>query len=100
LGEQERLKIQWTIGASQNLKQIESYIAKDNAKAAIDTVLKIIKSVEMLADNPLMGRTGRIFETRELIIKGIPFIVPYQVKQNHIEILRVFHSSRRWPDSV
>ncbi|AWN75969.1 TPA: type II toxin-antitoxin system mRNA interferase toxin, RelE/StbE family [Legionella pneumophila] len=94
------MKIQWTRGASQNLKQVESYIAKDNPNAAIDTVLKIIKSVEMLADNPLMGRAGRIFDTRELVINGTPFIVPYRVKQNHIEILRVFHSSRQWPDSV
>jgi toxin ParE1/3/4 len=100
LGEQERLKIQWTRGASQNLKQVESYIAKDNPSAAIDTVLKIIKSVAMLADNLLMGRVGRIFDTRELIINGTPFILPYRVKQNHIEILRVFHSSRQWPDSV
>lgn len=94
------MKIQWTRGANQNLKQVESYIAKANPKAAIDTILKIIKSVEMLADNPLMGRVGRIFETRELIIKETPFIVPYRVKQKHIEILRVFHSSRQWPDSL
>lgn len=94
------MKIQWTRGASQNLKQIEQYIAKDNPNAAIDTVLNIIKSIEMLSNNPLIGRVGRIFDTRELIIKGTPFIVPYRVKANNIEILRVFHSARQWPDSV
>ena len=100
MGEQERLKIQWTRGASQNLKQVESYIAKDNPNAAIGIVWKIIKSVERLADNPLMGRVGRIFDTRELIINEAFFLVAYRVKQNQIEILSAFHSSGQWPDSV
>jgi toxin ParE1/3/4 len=76
------VRIQWTKGAKQNLKQVEDYIAQDNPRAAIDTVLKIIKSIEALADHPAMGRVGRIFNTRELIIGGTPYIVPYRVNRN------------------
>ena len=92
------MKIKWTTGASQNLHQIEEYIAQDNAEAAIDIVLKIIKSVELLVDNPSMGRIGRLFNTRELVIGGTPFIVPYRIKSGQIEILRVLHGAMRWPD--
>lgn len=92
------MRIQWTKGAKQNLKQVEEYIAQDNPHAAIATVLKIIKSVEALADHPALGRVGRIFGTRELIIGDIPYIVPYRVKVGQIEILRVLHSAMRWPD--
>ena len=50
------MQIQWTKGASQNLKQVEEYIAQDNPRAAVDTVLKIIKSVELLVDHPALGK--------------------------------------------
>lgn len=92
------MRIHWTQGARQNLNQIEEYIAQDNPHAAMDTVFRIIKSVETLADHPTMGKIGRIFDTRELIIGGTPFIVPYRVKAGHLEILRVLHSAMRWPE--
>ena len=92
------MKIKWTTGGKHNLNQIEEYIAQDNPNAALNTILKIIKAVGMLADNPAMGKIGRIFDTRELIISGTPFIVPYRIKSDQVEILRVFHSSMRWPD--
>lgn len=74
------MRIKWTIGAKKNLNQIEEYIAQDNPKVAVDTVIRIINSIGMLSDNPAMGRIGRIFDTRELIISGTPFIVPYRIK--------------------
>lgn len=94
------MRIKWTKGAKNNLNQIEEYIAQDNPQAAVDTVIKIIKTVGMLSDSPAMGKIGRIFDTRELIISGTPFIVPYRIKPEQIEILRVLHGSMRWPDSV
>lgn len=87
------MKIKWTTGATLNLKHIEEFIARDNPQAAINMVLKIIKSVELLSDNSGMGKTGRLFDTRELIISGTPFIVPYRVKVGQIQILRVFHGA-------
>ena len=45
-----------------------------------------------------MGRHGRIEGTRELVIPGLPYIIPYRVKNNVIEILRVLHAARKWPD--
>lgn len=83
-----------------NLNQIEEYIAQDNPQAALATVLRIIKAVEKLSDNPVMGRAGRIFNTRELIISRTPFIVPYRIKSEQIEILRVLHGSMQWPDNL
>lgn len=94
------MRIKWTKGAQNNLNQIESYIAKDNPKAAVDIVIKVIQTVGMLSDNPAIGRAGRIFDTRELIISGTPFIVTYRIKSEKIEILRVLHGSMKWPDSI
>jgi toxin ParE1/3/4 len=53
--------------------------------------------VDALAEHPAMGRSGRVPGTRELIITGTPYLIPYRVKGKVVEILRVFHGSRRWP---
>ena len=68
--------------------------------AARRIVLRILHDVErLLPDNPHMGRPGRVPGTRELVIAQTPTIVPYRVQREAIQILRVYHSARRWPDS-
>jgi toxin ParE1/3/4 len=47
---------------------------------------------------PLMGRLGRVEGTRELVIANTPYILIYRVKLESVEILRVFHTSKRYPD--
>ena len=54
----------------------------------------------MLADQPSMGRPGRIAGTRELVVTRFPYILPYRVRGSTIEILRVFHTARKWPQQV
>ena len=93
------MQIRWTKGASQNLEHIEEYIAQDNPIAAIDTVLKVIETVELLVEHPAMGRHGRVVGTRELVIANTPYIVPYRVKGSCIEILRVLHGAMQWPEN-
>ena len=64
-------------------------------------VLRILHDVEhLLPDNPQMGRPGRVPGTREFVIPQTPYIVPLYVQRATIQILRVFHSARRWPDSL
>ena len=50
-----------------------------------------------LPGRPAIGRPGRVLGTRELVIGRLPYIVPYRVREKDIEILRVLHTSRRWP---
>ena len=52
----------------------------------------IITSVQQLANHPSMGRAGRVFGTRELVITHYPYIVPYRIKDDAVEVLRVFHT--------
>ena len=44
-----------------------------------------------------MGRQGRIDGTRELVIHGLPYIIPYRMRHGRVEILAVIHAARRWP---
>ncbi|MFB2897343.1 type II toxin-antitoxin system RelE/ParE family toxin [Aerosakkonemataceae cyanobacterium BLCC-F50] len=46
-----------------------------------------------------MGRPGRIPGTKELVVTRTPFILPYRVQGEQIEILAVIHAARQWPES-
>ena len=50
-----------------------------------------------LAEQPGIGRPGRVLGTRELIVSKTRYIVPYRVHGEIVEVLRVFHTSRRLP---
>ncbi len=45
------------------------------------------------------GRLGRVPGTRELIISGLPYILPYIEKNGTIYILRILHTSMKWPEN-
>jgi toxin ParE1/3/4 len=81
----------------RDLDEVEAYIARDNPTAAAETVLGIARAVSLLQEQPGLGRAGRVPGTRELVIPDSPYIVPYRVKDNIVQVLRVYHASRRWP---
>ena len=91
------MRLKWTHAASRALDRVEEYISRDNPRAAIDTVLEIIRHVGMLADHPGMGRPGRVDGTRELTIAGLPHVVAYLHRADTITVLRVLHPSMKWP---
>jgi plasmid stabilization system protein ParE len=78
---------------------IQEYIARDNARAAFELAQHIRVVVNQLRDHPKMGREGRVRGTHELVIHGISYIVPYSIKRKEIQVLSVYHTSRRWPES-
>ncbi len=92
------MKITWLEDAVYDLRELRCYIAKDNVIAANQVAQRILTSIEILSEQPEMGRGGRVPHTRELIVPGTPYIIPYKVKGNSIEILRVYHCAMEWPE--
>ena len=92
------MKIRISPEAEQDLIEIFDYILVDNPLAAEKTLDVIYREIRYLCEHPNLGRVGRVSGTRELVLSGAPFIVPYQVKKNTLEILRIYHSARKWPD--
>jgi plasmid stabilization system protein ParE len=91
------VRVRWLRVALANLEAEADYIAEDNPAAAGRLVQRIFRAADLLAKNPAMGRPGRVSGTRELVVDDTPCIVPYRVRANAIEILRVFHAARKWP---
>lgn len=92
------MKIFWTGPSVADLDEIYTFIARENAEAALRVVEEIYSSVETaLREHPGIGRAGRVEGTREYILPGLPYLVPYRVKRSDVQILRVLHAARDWP---
>ena len=91
------MRLRWFSQAIADLVSLRAYIAQNNPIAAREVSDRILKAVNLLADQPGIGRPGRVEGTKELVISGTPYIVPYRIKKGEIELLRVFHGARQWP---
>ena len=91
------MQTKWLRRALRDLDEIATFIAADSPPAATQVIGEIVRQVDLLADQPALGRPGRVPGTRELVIIGLPFIVPYRVRNDTVELLRVMHGARQWP---
>ena len=92
------MRIRWTKPAATALGAIQDYIADENPRAAFEVVQRIRIAVNQLEEHPKSGRTGRVRGTYELVIHDLPYIVAYRVKKEAVQILSVYHTSRKWPE--
>lgn len=94
------MTVVWTRLALADLEHAREYIAQASPASAAAVVGRIEKAVAALARHPRIGRPGRLPETRELVVPGTPFILPYRLGSGQVEILALIHGARRWPDSL
>ena len=92
-----RVRVRWLRTALRNLDEEASYVASENPAAARLVVQRVLEAVALLAEQPGLGRPGRVPGTREVVVVKTRYIVPYRVRGQTIEILRVFHTSRKLP---
>ena len=94
------MQIKWVRLALDDLDAAGEFIARDNPKAAGRIFTRIWDAVQLLAEHPEAGRAGRVPGTRELVVADTPFIIPYRVVENTVQILRILHGKRKWPKQV
>ena len=91
------MRFRWLRKALRNLDDEAAHIAAEDPAAARLVVKRVLDAVAMLEEQPGLGRPGRVPSTRELVVAKTRYIVPYRVRGKVVEILRVFHTSRRLP---
>ena len=91
------MQVRWLRAALRNLDEEASYIAADDARAARPAVACVLDAVAQLVEQPGLGRPGRVPGTRELVMPKTRYLVPYRANGETVDILRVFHTSRRPP---
>lgn len=93
------MRVKWLRKALANLEDEAAYIAQDNPAAAARFIETVFTAVAQLTDYPALGRQGRVTGTRELVISDFPYVVPYRVRGQNVEILRIFHTARMPPSA-
>lgn len=91
------MKVVWSRRAVQHLVALRAFIAKDSEQNAALVAARILESIELLQTQPDMGRPGRVLGTRELVIPNTPYIIPYRVRRERLELIAVFHGHQQWP---
>lgn len=91
------MTVVWSPRAVGHLADLRAYIAQDNPAAAGRVAETILVAVERLVEFPNLGRPGRVTGTRELVIPGTAYVIPYRLRGDRLEIVAVFHGRQRWP---
>jgi len=93
------MRIIWHPSAIDDLEDILDYIATHNHEAASAIFALNTGNISALANQPFMGRVGRVSGTRELVVSGTSYVVAYEIRDEVVLILTVLHGARRWPET-
>lgn len=88
------MKVVWGPRAQADVHEAFEYIALDKPGAAERVVERLTEAGNRLAQMPFRGRIGKETGTRELVVRGLPYILIYEVSDELVRIHRVMHGAR------
>jgi toxin ParE1/3/4 len=91
------MRLRFTAEAREHIAGIYSYIGDRSAAAATQVIVRIRLAAERLTEFPKMGRAGRVAGTHEWVVRGLPYIIVYEIgttDPNEVVILGVFHAAQ------
>jgi toxin ParE1/3/4 len=92
------VKIRWSLPAAEDLERVCAWIEQENPEASKRVAKIVYEGCARLKAFPNMGRASqRMNGRRELTFPSLPYIVVYQVKENTVEISRIYHGAQNWP---
>jgi toxin ParE1/3/4 len=82
--------------AYDDLDRIYAWIARDRPRAAQRVIDRILHSIELLGLFPDLGHTGRVPDTFEWVVGGLPYIIVYTIDRDaeEVTITAVFHAAQ------
>lgn len=92
------MKLQWTRAAVGDLAEIRNTIELDRPEVAEGIAKLILESVSRIRQYPDVGKIGRMKGTHELVVPRSPYVLVYRRFRTSVQILRVLHGRRKWPN--
>ena len=94
-----KYRVRLLTAAEQDFKEIIDYILADNATAALSIADKIETNLNLLENNPQMGRIPNDDELlrlgyRYLIV--LDYLIFYKIEGNTIFVYRILHGARNY----
>ncbi len=93
------MKLRYTRLAHDDLATLFQFIAKDDALAAQKVSRAIRAGIDRLIQFPSYGRAGDVEGTRQFVVAGVPYIVVYEIEDELVTILRIYHAAQDRPGS-
>ncbi len=94
------MRIRWTPAAAADLQQISDYLKDHHPHYRRATMRKLYEVIRSLKAMPHRGRPGREEGTRELVFPPLPYVAIYRVKEQSIEVLRIYHGAQSRPRRI
>ncbi len=91
------MRLRWTPAAAADLSQISEYLKNRHPRYRRPTIRKLYEAIRSLTDSPAGGRPGRENGTRELLFPPLPYVVVYRLREQRIEVLRIYHVAQDRP---
>jgi len=87
--------LRYSARAMAQLVAIHSYLEREGNPAAAKRVgASIREAAELLRHFPFAGRPGRVADTREWVVRNLPYLIVYEVRESgpgEVMVLGVFH---------
>ena len=93
----EGLVIQESKLALANLDEIATYYETKQDGLGYRFAAYYYQQIEILTSMPNIGRPGKVFGTKELVLHEFPYLVVYRIRKSYVQIVRVFHQQRSYP---
>lgn len=88
------MKLRWTQRALADLQCLAERIQADGKPMAAQAFVNALADrVDRLKTFPLMGRQGRLQDTRELVVHK-NYLVTYRLRADEVQLLQVWHVAR------
>lgn len=92
------MNVYFTPTAKSDLTQLKTYLEPRNPIAAQKQLSAIATSARLLETFPLIGKEGRVAETRELVVPATNYILVYAIlSPESLYILRVLDGREKYP---
>ena len=91
-------RIDLSRAALADFDDIYDYIARDNPRAAAKILRSLDESIQLLADQPKLGKVFRHRRLRLRLLTHGDYLVFYRERPGMIEVVRVIHGRRNIPD--
>lgn len=91
------MRILWTPAAAADLQHISDYLNEHHPHYRQPTMRKLYEAIRSLKHSPQRARIGRENGTRELLFPPTPYVAVFRMRDQAIEILRIYHAAQDQP---
>jgi toxin ParE1/3/4 len=94
------MMVRYTPRARRHLEDIGEFLTARNPEAARRIGERLREMIDLLAAFPEMGHVGTMADTREMAVRGTPYLVVYRIErspEDRIVILGIYHGAQLRP---